>query len=77
MPGSATARADGTLAEPRPLPAKSSGPIALVDVDHFKAYNDRYGHQAGSLAIQKVANCLRRVVRGRGAGSDERTGGGE
>lgn len=26
-------RADGTLAEPRPLPAKSSGPIALVDVD--------------------------------------------
>lgn len=36
----------------------------VVDMDDLKTVNDRYGHQAGSLAIQKVANCLRRVVRG-------------
>ncbi|HJR44630.1 MAG TPA: GGDEF domain-containing protein [Actinomycetota bacterium] len=36
----------------------------VVDMDDLKTLNDRYGHQAGSLAIQTIANCLRRVVRG-------------
>ncbi|MDP9068245.1 MAG: GGDEF domain-containing protein [Actinomycetota bacterium] len=38
--------------------------ILLIDLDDLKALNDKYGHQSGSLAIQTVANCLRRVVRG-------------
>lgn len=38
--------------------------VLVVDMDELKTLNDRYGHQAGSLAIQTVANCLRRVVRG-------------
>lgn len=38
--------------------------IVVVDLDELKSLNDRYGHQAGSAAIQAVANCLRRVVRG-------------
>jgi diguanylate cyclase (GGDEF)-like protein len=38
--------------------------VLVVDMDDLKTLNDRYGHQAGSLAIQTVANCLRRVVRG-------------
>jgi diguanylate cyclase (GGDEF)-like protein len=38
--------------------------VLLVDLDDLKALNDRHGHQAGSAAIQAVANNLRRVVRG-------------
>lgn len=38
--------------------------VMLVDVDDLKVLNDRHGHQAGSAAIQHVANALRRVVRG-------------
>lgn len=38
--------------------------VLVVDMDDLKSLNDRYGHQAGSLAIQTVANSLQRVVRG-------------
>ena len=32
--------------------------IAMVDIDHFKAYNDHYGHRGGDLCLQQVAAAL-------------------
>ncbi len=38
--------------------------VVMIDVDDLKALNDSLGHQVGSLAIQSVANVLRRATRG-------------
>lgn len=38
--------------------------LAMVDIDHFKAYNDHFGHTAGDRCLQRVAALLRRHLRG-------------
>jgi diguanylate cyclase (GGDEF)-like protein len=38
--------------------------ILLFDVDHFKSYNDTYGHIAGDTALQAVASEISRQARG-------------
>ncbi|MDX1933315.1 MAG: GGDEF domain-containing protein [Capsulimonadales bacterium] len=37
--------------------------LLLVDVDHFKKYNDSFGHLAGDLALKMTAEILRRACR--------------
>lgn len=35
----------------------------MVDIDNFKEYNDRNGHQAGDLALEITAQCLKSALR--------------
>jgi diguanylate cyclase (GGDEF)-like protein len=41
--------------------------VIMVDVDHFKDYNDRYGHPAGDRVLAQVAAIAAQVVDGVGA----------
>lgn len=33
--------------------------VLMIDIDHFKAYNDHHGHDVGDLCLQSVAHALR------------------
>ena len=35
----------------------------MIDIDDFKAYNDKNGHQAGDVALQITAHCLKGALR--------------
>jgi diguanylate cyclase (GGDEF)-like protein len=42
---------------------QSSLALLMIDLDHFKQYNDRYGHAAGDRCLQQVAEALRGTLR--------------
>lgn len=43
-------------------------PISLImlDFDHLKMYNDKYGHQQGSFVIKKIASLIEKEVKDKG-----------
>lgn len=36
--------------------------LFVIDVDHFKAFNDGYGHGAGDMALKRLARAMRRAL---------------
>jgi len=62
---------DAALREGEPLS------LAVTDIDHFKKFNDTYGHKAGDYVLQETGRMLKEIVRENGRDLAFRYGGEE
>ncbi|WP_221046938.1 GGDEF domain-containing protein [Methylogaea oryzae] len=68
LTGLANRRTLAGIGESRFAAAREAGDglaVAVVDIDHFKSINDRYGHEVGDSALKHVAARLQAACRGK------------
>ena len=58
--GAMTREINGFLADG----SKNKGIMLVLDIDHFKAVNDTYGHDAGDMVIRKLGDFLKQQFTG-------------
>ncbi|MBK8197254.1 MAG: GGDEF domain-containing protein [Acidobacteria bacterium] len=54
---------DGYLKRVEESDRRGGGALLVIDVDHFKAVNDHFGHQKGDEALKLIAKTIRETVR--------------
>lgn len=58
-----TAVVDGYLQRVQGQTSRTGGALLVIDVDHFKAVNDSFGHDCGDEALKLIARTLQSAVR--------------
>ncbi|MBL8580705.1 MAG: GGDEF domain-containing protein [Rhizobiaceae bacterium] len=61
--GAFTMLVDAYLNAVRDQEVNRSGALLIVDADHFKSINDRFGHESGDEALKIIAGSIRGLVR--------------
>lgn len=62
--GGFTMMVDAYLEQSRAHANLRSGALLVIDADHFKTINDRFGHQLGDEALKLIASSIKGILRG-------------
>lgn len=58
-----TAMVEGYLERVARNQAREEGALLVIDIDHFKTVNDRFGHHSGDEALRVIARTIKAAVR--------------